>query len=180
MPRSRRFHDSNFSEKVSDTWPVGPGCERASHTIGHENATFYGFIMRMVDQGGSRGMRRNTWLLLSTGFQVAGHCTRVCTDIPRTRTYICMYVCYTRELVRAMGWPPFDCPPRNRVMSRHVGRLCSPIKSISENSRGELVFFSEPSVIHHTSRPSSSYARLAYSFLSWIHGRSGRVGSFDL
>ena len=98
----------------------------------------------------------------------------ICTDIPRTYVRTC--VRYTRELVRAMGWPLFDCPPRNRVMSRHVGRLCSPIKSISENSRGELVFFSRPNVIHHTSRPSSSErgAPLARLFLPVVDSRPFR------
>ena len=167
------FTTAIFPKKCRDTWPW-PGCERASHTIGHENATFYGFIMRMVDQGGSRGMRRNTWLLLSTGFQVAEHCVYMY----RYSAYVCTHVCtlHTRELVRAMGWPLFDCPPRNRVMSRHVGRLCSPIKSISENSRGELVFFSRPNVIHHTSRPSSSErgAPLARLFLPVVDSRPFR------
>lgn len=39
------LHDRNFSEKESNTWPAHGG-ERASS--GHENAAFYGFIMRMV------------------------------------------------------------------------------------------------------------------------------------
>lgn len=82
------FTTAIFPKKCRDTWPW-PGCERASHTIGHENATFYGFIMRMVDQGGSRGMRRNTWLLLSTGFQVAEHCVYMY----RYSAYVCTHVC---------------------------------------------------------------------------------------
>lgn len=46
MEKGSRFHGCNFSEKVSGTWPA---YKRANS--GHENATFYGFIMRMVDQG---------------------------------------------------------------------------------------------------------------------------------
>lgn len=65
------FRGRNFSEKVSDTWPRLRAEWRKGASSGHENGTFYGFIMRMVDQG-TRGMRRNTWLPLSAGLQVAG------------------------------------------------------------------------------------------------------------
>lgn len=48
MGKGWRFHDTNFFGKsVGGTHgpAKGRGCPR------HENVTFYGFIMRMVDQG---------------------------------------------------------------------------------------------------------------------------------
>lgn len=80
MGKGWRFHDTNFFGKSVGTHGHRRPAKGRGGGPRHENATFYGFIMRMVDQGTNVGMRRNTWPLLSTsGLRVS--C--ICIVIPR-------------------------------------------------------------------------------------------------
>lgn len=80
MGKGWRFHDTNFFGKSVGTHGHRRPAKGRGGDPRHENATFYGFIMRMVDQGTNVGMRRNTWPLLSTsGLRVS--C--ICIVIPR-------------------------------------------------------------------------------------------------
>lgn len=137
------FAGGNFSEKrASDTWPA---YERQRWLRKWCVLWFY---------------NTNGWPKRGSQDEAVTHGRPCVYPLFPDHAYMCMRTVYGKR-----GWPLFDCPLRNWVMSRHVDRVYSPIKSIS-GFRGTPLFISTPSYIIFEASSSLTHHHSCFSVIT--------------